>query len=374
MSEFERDFPDIPPSSGTWLYWVVGLVLCLAGIYLISTPGADSRTSGERPTVFMSPVPVPVPSRVDSGPRVLRLGHVDGATSTFQRSLTQFGLRVSELSHGHLSIQPMARYSENGRRLGELDMANLVSQGHLDMTLATTSPLSNLNNSFDVLDLPFLVQTYAQAERVLDGPIGQGMLDGLLAHNLKGLGYLEIGFRIFSTTQPMPDLASFKNKRVRVMESPTCLRMARAMGAQGIACPPDRVYSMVKAGSLDGADRTIPSFWDSKLYEVQPYITKTRHLYSAKAILINKTLYDSLSPEDQHALNQAASEMVVSHRQLQRAEEERVEEHCRERSITLFEPGAAQQEAFVKACQPLYDDYRRSRSRDLLDLVEKTPH
>lgn len=373
MEELDRDFPEIPRSTGTWLYWVVGLFLFCSGLYLISTPGNDRRQGPDLPLAVRSNHPAVVPVPESSGPRELRVAHVDGADSTFQLSLTRFGLRVSELSNGHLNIRPLPRYAENGRRLGELELANLVAQGHLEMTLATTSPLSNLNNSFDVLDLPFLIQSYPQAENVLDGPIGQGLLDGLSSHNLKGLGYLEIGFRVFSTSVPMPDLASFKGKRVRVMESPTCLRMARALGAQGVACPPDRVYSMVRDGYIDGADRTIPSFWDSKLYEVQSNITKTEHLYSAKALLINGALYESLSPEDQHALNQAAAEMVVAHRQLQRAEEARVEEKCRQRQISIYELSESQRQAFAKACSPLYEEYRRMRSKTLLELVQKTP-
>lgn len=369
MPDLEKDFPEIPPSAGTWVYWLVGLVLSLAGLYLIYVPG-EERAPEVEPFARLSGAPS------DRRPRdrsELVLAHVESQDSTFQRSLEEFSDRVAELTEGRLRIEPVPRYTEKGRRLGELEMANQVAQGQLAMTIATTSPLSNLNNSFDVLDLPFLIGSYGQAERVLDGPIGQGLLDGLGVHNLKGLGYLEIGFRVFSSSVPMPDLASFNGKRVRVMESPTCLRMATALGARGIACPPDRVYAMARAGSIDGADRTIPSFWDSKLYEVQPYITKTRHLYSAKALLINKQLYDSLSPADQHALNRAAAEMVVAHRLLQRAEEGRVEDECRDRAITVFEPRESEKEAFFRACEPLYAEYRRLRSRDLLKLVQETP-
>ncbi|MEW6280880.1 MAG: TRAP transporter substrate-binding protein, partial [Candidatus Eremiobacterota bacterium] len=270
-------------------------------------------------------------------------------------------------------IEPLRDYAEGGRKLGELELARLVARGDLEMALCTTSPLSNFNPNFDVLDLPFVLDSFPQADRVLNGPVGGYLLEGLGPHDLKGLGYLEIGFRVISSTVPLPGVDDFRGKRLRVMESRTCLRMAQELGAEGVACPPDRVYAMSRDGLIDGSDRTLPSYWSSKLYEVQPYITETRHLYSAKVILIHKPLFDSLPEMERRGLEDAAREAEGLHRTNQRSEEARVRQRCQDLGIRIYPLDDEQRKRFRDLCQPLYVEFQRMHDGRLLRDIQSTP-
>ncbi|MCE7869337.1 TRAP transporter substrate-binding protein [bacterium CPR1] len=369
---WDEEFPEIPRPGGLWPWLLAAFVLAAWGTYLVVTPGGPPEPSYRTSVLPVRPVAVassrtPVPA----GARLLELGIVDSQNSTFTIAAESFARKVANRTHGRVQVRILP--GQTRRNLGELELVQQVAAGELEMTFCTTSPLSNLNSSFDVLDLPFLFHTLEQADQVLDGPIGRGLFAGLETHNLKGLGYLELGFRIFSCGVPMPDAESFKGKRIRVLESATCIRMARAFGSTPVPAPVDKIYEMGKQGLIDAADRTYPTYWDFQLYDVQRYITETQHTYSAKVILINRQVFDSLDPDDQEALLQAAREVEMEQRLRQREEEKRVRERCSERKITIYTMDADQRKAFVDLCQPMFEEYKRMRDPKLLEQIQATP-
>lgn len=369
---WDEEFPEIPRPGGLWPWLLAAFLLAAWGTYLVVTPGIEPETSYHASVVPPKPIVAPSSSTpLPAGTRLLELGIVDSQSSTFMLAAESFARKVATRTNGRVQVRTLP--GQSTRNLGELELVHQVASGDLEMTFCTTSPLSNLNPSFDVLDLPFLFHSREQADTVLDGSIGRSLLKGLEEHNLKGLGYLELGFRIFSSGKPMPDVASFKGKKVRVLESATCIRMARSFGATPVPAPVDKIYKMASEGLIDAADRTYPTYWDFQLYEVQPYITETHHTYSAKVIVINKGVFDSLDPEDREVIVQAAREIEVEQRTRQREEERRVRERCQERHLTIYTLDPQQRKAFVELCQPMYSEYSRMRDPRLLEQIHSTP-
>ncbi|MEW6278299.1 MAG: TRAP transporter substrate-binding protein DctP [Candidatus Eremiobacterota bacterium] len=373
-SSSPEEFPEIPRPGGLWPWLVVGLLLALWGTYLVVTPGSEP-----------APVPIPVgggtptpdtPASPTAAPPVaggirLRLAFVDSDTSTFAAAAQRLAQGVRDRTDGRVVIQLYSGGRFQDQRYGERELVGLVKDGKLEMAMSTTSPLTNFNPRFEVLDLPFLFQTNEQVDRVFDGPIGQNLFLGLEDHGLVGLGYLELGFRIFSSSKAMKSLADFKGKKVRVLESVTCVRMAKAFGAEAVPAPVDRIYQMSEQGFIDAADRTYPTYWDFELYRVQKYITETRHTYSTKAVVANRQAFESLTREDQAALRQVMSEVSAWQRARQREEELRVRDRCLEQGITISTLDEAQHAEFVQAVKPMYEEYRRMRDPELLRSIQE---
>lgn len=370
MSSSPEEFPEIPESGLLWPAILAGLICLAVGLYLVFTPAPERVDTGQ--TAVVTPV-TPVPestSRVGGDGRVLRFAFVDSENSSFAFAAEAFARKVSELTQGELTVETLPGGIVDGERLGELEIAQLVREGKVEMGLATTSPLTSYNPQLDILDLPFLFEDYAHADAVLDGPVGRELLSGLEENGLKGLGYLEVGFRVISSSVPLPDLEAFAGKKVRVMQSSTYMRLMDALGAEGIPSPVDKIYQMSREGYIEAADRTYPTYWDFKLYEVQRYVTETRHTYSIKAILMNLEDWRSLSPETQLALEQAARFAGVKQREMQREAAEQVKTMCRAEGITLFELSPAERQKFVEASRPLYEEYAKLRGSDLLDRIQ----
>ena len=82
------------------------------------------------------------------------------------------------------------------RQLGdEKEMLEGLSFGTLDSSVITNSPISNIAKPFQVNDMPFMYANEAQAHKILDGPIGQKLLESLEKKKIIGLGFAEGGYR-----------------------------------------------------------------------------------------------------------------------------------------------------------------------------------
>lgn len=368
-AEWAARLPEIPASTG--IFWPsvgIGLLLSLWGLYLILTPHV-STSPGTNPGTA-APIQTAQPVEKSDG-KVFRAGFVDSKDSSFALGMEEFAKQVNERSKGELRVELFPGGLVDGVQMDERTLVEAVRGGNLAVGLATTSPLTNYNHLLDVFDLPFLFSDAAHADSVLEGPQGDTLLACLKDKDLLGLGYMEVGFRVFSSSVPLPDFAAFAGKRLRVMQSVTFTRFIKAIGGDPVPSPVDKIYLMGKEGYIDGADRTYPTYWDFRLYEVHRYITETRHAYSVKMVLINGKLFDSLSPQHQQVLRDSAKEASRMQRKKQREADQAVKQMALEEGIKVFPISPDERGKFLEASKELYDEYRRNQSAEILDEIVK---
>ena len=372
-AEWAARLPEIPTSTGVfWPSVLTGVLCSLFGLYLVITPG-------QRPNTPQTPglAPSVTPTRRTpnlaggDGTRVLRCGLVDSKDSTFALALELFAKQVHSRSSGRMKVELSSGGLIDGLQMDEKSLIEAVRSDKLDIGLSTTSPLTNYNHLLDVFDLPFLLNSPEQADEMLDGPVGARLLECLQDKNLLGLGYMEVGFRIFSSSVPLPDYSSFSGKKLRVMQSVTFTRFIKAIGGDAVPSPVDKIYIMGKEGYIDGADRTYPTYWDFHLYDIHRYITETHHAYSIKMLLVNKKFFESLSSEDQTILSEAAKEASQYQRTKQREADKAVKNMALKEGIRIFELEAGEREKFLSASTELYDEYRKNQSGEILDEIQK---
>lgn len=367
-ADWAARLPEIPTSTGVfWPSVVFGALVSLFGLYLILTPSTPSQAK-------LIPAAAPLLSPTTALPqgsdgKVFRAGFVDSKDSTFAEAMALFAKEVQQRSNGELRVELLPGGLINGVQMDERTLIENVRNGTLAIGLATTSPLTNYNHLLDVFDLPFLFSSPDHADEVLDGPVGETLLSSLGDKNLLGLGYMEVGFRIFSSSMAMPNYAAFAGKRLRVMQSVTFTRFIKSIGGDPVPSPVDKIYLMGKEGYIDGADRTYPTYWDFRLYEVHRFITETHHAYSVKMILVNDDLFKSLSPAHQSLLREAAKEASRQQRKKQRQADEAVKKLALEEGIKVFEISTGEREKFVSASRDLYDEYRQNQSSEILDAI-----
>lgn len=357
----------LPKAGLIWPWILAGSLLFLFGLYLL-LPGISEPPDTHTVTNGGYTPREPQPSATVNE-RDLNFLVVDSATSSFARAAEELNGLVRSHTDGRVSfvIHPSGEYQ--GQKLDEMSIIEKVRKGEAQAAIVTCSPLANFSPAFEVLDLPFLFRTYEQADRVMEGPIGEKMLKTLEEHGLVGLGTLEVGFRIFSSSTPLPTLEDFRGKRVRVMQSSLAIQMVRQLGCEAVPSPVDKIYQMGKEGYIDAADRTYPTYWDFKLYEVQRYITESRHSYTSKAIIMNKAAYERLDEGDRKALRQAVKLVQTEQRKQQRLDDQRVKQECRKQGIQIYEMGPNETARFAEACRPLYDEYLKLRGSDYIDAI-----
>ena len=146
------------------------------------------------------------------------------------------------------------------------------------MMVGSTAPLAGMVKEFGVFDLPFLFNSEKEADAVLDGPLGQDLLKKLEAKGLVGLVYWENGFRnMTNSKRPIARAEDLQGIKLRVMQNQIALGVFNTLGANAVPMPFSELFTALETRTVDGQENPITTIQSSKFYEVQPYLTITRH-------------------------------------------------------------------------------------------------
>ena len=241
----------------------------------------------------------------------LRLGHASSAESSQQRALEKFAELVKERTKGEIEIAIFP-----GSQLGtDAQLINLARGGSIDIVVSGSSNFNGLVPQTAALELPFVFRDTAHAYKVLDGKVGQGLLDDLGKHSLKGLAYFENGWRVMTNNKrPVNGPEDLKGLKVRSTPNPYHIQAFQLLGMNPSPLAIAELYAALEAKAFDAQEHPLPVFWSSKFYEVQKYLTLTNHAYSPTVAVMHKAKFDGLPPEQQKALVDCAREAVAFHR------------------------------------------------------------
>ena len=258
---------------------------------------------------------------------------------------------VSKRTNGRHSIKVYAKSA-----LGiEKDTIEQTKLGAIAMTRVNSAPMNNVCPETTVPTMPFLFHSKEHMRQVLDGPIGQEILNACAAQGFIGLAFYDSGARsIYTAKKPVKTLADMKGLKVRVQQSDLWVSLLEAMGANATPMPFGEVYTALKTGLIDAAENNYPSYESSRHFEVAKYFSKTEHSMAPELLLFSKRVWDTLTPEDQKIFREAAKESVVYMRKLWDEREEK--------SLATVKAGGAQiievdKAPFQAAMKPVYDKF-----------------
>jgi len=239
----------------------------------------------------------------------LRLAHASSTGSLIDQAVLRFAGEVSRLTAGKVKIQDFP----NGELGDEGPIAEGVGSGAIDIGLGGV--VDPIDPRLNVLALPFLFSSFAQVHAVLDGPFGKRLLTMGAAHGYHMLGFLDSGFRDFADTRrPIVTPANLKGLKIRVPPIPVILQTMRAFGALPQSIPFDQVYTALQSHVVDGVEPELRDFYDQKWYEVVKYLSLSNYIWTANYWYMNKARYDSLTPAEQRAIDQAVADTTAWYR------------------------------------------------------------
>jgi tripartite ATP-independent transporter DctP family solute receptor len=250
---------------------------------------------------------------------------------------------------------------------GEKDTIEQTKIGALDFVRINVAPMNNICPETMVPTMPFLFRSTEHMRKVLDGPIGDQILKACEPQGFIGLAFYDSGSRsMFTSKKPIKTVADAKGMKIRVQQSDLWVALLQAMGANATPMPYAEVYTALKTGVVDGAENNWPSYEDRKFYEVAKYFSVTDHSMAPEMLLMSKKVWDTLTPQDQAIIRDAAKQSVPYMRKLW---DER-EKTARETAIK----GGAQvidvdKKSFADAMQPVYDKFITDPK--LKDMVQK---
>jgi tripartite ATP-independent transporter DctP family solute receptor len=293
----------------------------------------------------------------------IRVGHVLAPTHPYQLGLEKFAELVSQKTNGKVKVEVF-----HSSQLGnERDMVEGLQLGTLEMTLVSTAPLSSFTKKFLVFDLPFIFKDTASARAVVDGPIGTQLIDSLKDQGIIGLTYFENGFRhVTNNKKPIEKPEDLKGMKIRTMENPVHMATFKVMGADPTPMAFGELFTALQQGTIDGQENPLPIIETSKFYEVQKYLSLTGHFYAPAPLLISKSFYESLSPDVQNAIKEAAVEARDYERKLLDDMNAKLEDELQKKGMKINKPD---KEAFVNAVQPVYKQFEGDITPELIKQV-----
>lgn len=237
------------------------------------------------------------------GPRTLRLGHYGSASDTVTKAALHFKDLVEKNSDGALrvSVHP-------GGELGD-DAARLQSTrlGALDLTVAGNPYFTSFLPVMNLLDLPYLLEGPEHVARVLDGAVGSGLLERLSPHRLVGLAYWEVGFRhLTNSVRPVNAPADLRTLKIRTTPNESHVKAFELLGASPAQMPFPELYLALQTRAVDGQENPINQIFSMRFFEVQSFMSLTRHAYTAAPIVASASRFSTLSSEHQELLFEAA--------------------------------------------------------------------
>lgn len=294
----------------------------------------------------------------------LKLAHTGSDAHQYHLAAVKFKELVEEKTSGSVLID----IHGNATLGSEAEVVEQVMDGSIEMsTLAPDSSYANTVPEMNVFGIPYLFQDREHAYSTLDGEIGQELLDLAQDHNIKGLGYWEVGFRhITNDAKEIKKPEDMKGLKIRVQPAPVWENHMKVLGANPTPVDFNELYSALDQGVVDGEENPLPTIESMKFYEVQKYISLTAHAYNPAIVIMNHGVWDSLSEEQQVAVDEAVKETTSYHRQLLEDKEEEILELLVENGVTITEPD---RKAFQEATQEVKKSVKEV-PEDLIERIE----
>jgi len=292
--------------------------------------------------------------------------HPDGYPTV--EAVKYLGELVKERSNGRIEIEVF-----HSAQLGqEKDTIEQTQFGVIDMNRVSLGPFNNIIEETQVPSLPYIFRSVDHMHKVMDGPIGQEILDAFSDHDLVGLVFYDAGSRSFYNRQkPVENMADLSGMKFRVMQSDLFVDMVNALGANATPMPYGEVYSSIQTGVIDGAENNWPSFESSGHFEVAGYYTLDEHLIVPEVLVMSKKSWDKLSAEDQAIIRQAAKDSVPHMRKLWAEREAASEAKVREAGVQIVSD--IDKTPFIEAMKPVYEKYVTSdKLKDLVARIQAT--
>jgi TRAP-type transport system periplasmic protein len=278
--------------------------------------------------------------------------------------LKKFKEIVEEKSGGKMKVQNF--YAAT---LGDDQKMTEALQGGLqEITIPSTSPMVGMVKEYGIFDFPFLFNTHEEADAILDGPVGQKLLDKLPEHNLVGLGYWENGFRhLTNSKHPVETADDFKGLKIRTMQNEVHLDAFKELGSNPTPMAFSEVFTALESKTVDGQENPLATIKSNKFNEVQDYLSLTRHVYTPFVFLVSKKFWDDLSKEEQKILQDAAVEAGKYQRKLSREEDVKAVKDLESEGMKVNEVSDEEKEALKEIIKPVTDKYSEKFGQELVD-------
>lgn len=287
----------------------------------------------------------------EEGTITLRMAQTSSETGAIGQSMNDFADEIYEKTNGKYKVEVY----HNGQLGAEIDNIEGCQMGTIDIAVVNQSTLGNFIKDFQALDIPYMIESSEQADKVFLGEIGQEFLNKLSSVQLYGLGIWESGFRNLTNSkvdvESVDDVAGLK---IRTMENQIHIDFWKELGADATPMAWGEAYTALQQGALDGQENPSTVILTNNVAQVNKHMAITEHAYSTVFLVMSPATWSSLGEEYQQIFKETAYECGLKERELSRKMDQDALVQLEDQGMIITYPDKQQ---FIDSTSELYQEW-----------------
>ena len=300
-------------------------------------------------------------------------------TSTWADGGRKFGELMEKATGGKVKVNIYAADQLTNGNQSEGIQA-LMNGDPVQISMHSNLIYSAFDPRFNVVSLPFVYDSYDDADAKFDGEAGEKLKEILSEYGLHCMGIAENGFReLTNSKREIKSVDDMKNLKVRVAGSNLLMECYKRWGADATNMNWSETYTALQQNTVEGEENPLPAIDAASVQEVQPYCSMWDAIYDCLFFCINEDIYNGLTPEQQKVVDEAGQKAVEYERYINRSGDDEIKERwASQNGVTFTEKEDMDIDSFKEAVEGVdewfvnelesqgYDD-----AQDLVDLFTK---
>ena len=300
---------------------------------------------------------------------VIKFSHVVALDTPKGKAAEYFKKLAEERTKGRVKVEvyPNSQLYKDGE---EMEALQLGSVQMLAPSVAKFGPLGA--REFEVFDLPYIFNSFAELHKVTEGPVGKKLFKKLETKNIAGLAFWDNGFKDFSANKALRLPGDVKGLKMRIQSSNVLEAQIRALGGLPQKMAFSEVYQGLQTGVVDGTENPPSNFYTQKMHEVQKFLTLTDHGVIEYAVIANKPFWDALPADIRTTLEGAMKDATKFANDIAKKENDDALEGVRKSGKTeIITLTAAQKAEWKKALLPVHREMEGRIGKEMIQDVYK---
>ncbi len=254
----------------------------------------------------------------------------------------------------------------NGVLGSEKEVLEQLQSGAVDMTKVSAGALESFSKEYSLFPLPYIFTSKDHYENVKQSDAVKEIYQSTKDDGFIGITYFTSGARSFYTKDtPIEKPEDLNGLKIRVMDSPTAIKMVELLGGTPTPMPFGEIYTALQQGVVDGAESNVTALTTGKHGEVSKAFSKNEHTMIPDIGIISTKTWDSLSDDEKEAIQKAADDASAYHAELWDKAIEGENEVAEEMGVKFYE---VNKEPFIEAVQPLHEEL--AEDEDIANIIE----
>lgn len=298
--------------------------------------------------------------------KVLTFAHNLPTSHPVHKGVEAFNTHLEKISKGKLTL----KIYSNGQLGSEREVLELLQIGSVSMTKVSAAAMSNFVPEYRVLGVPYLFRDRNHLFKVLEGEVGEQLLQKGTASWLRGLCFYDAGSRSFYTKSKLiKEPEDLEGLKIRVMSDKMSVAMVESLGGAPTPMSFGELYTALQQGVVDGAENNAPSFVTSRHFEVCKYYSLDAHSYVPDVVLMGTKFLNRLTNQEQQWVFEAAKKSAQDQKKFWKTSEDESMDILKKSGVEFFNPN---KELFIAKTKRIKDKFvKNEEMKILVEAIEK---